>query len=80
MIHTLAADGFKIALIYLDEKLKDSDAQIVHILHDGVIVEAKADIADDVAQIVKTCMEGAFNEFLPEVPFKVEPGIRDNWG
>jgi DNA polymerase I-like protein with 3'-5' exonuclease and polymerase domains len=45
-----------------------------------VIVEAKADIADDVAKIVKTCMEGAFNEFLPEVPFKVEPGIRDNWG
>ena len=75
-----AADGFKLALIYLDEKLKDLDAQIVHILHDEVIVEAKADIADDVAKIVKICMEGAFNEILAAVPFKVEPEIRDSWG
>jgi len=49
-------------------------------LHDEVIVEAKADIADEVAKIVKTCMEGAFNEILPELPFKVEPEIRDSWG
>jgi DNA polymerase I-like protein with 3'-5' exonuclease and polymerase domains len=80
MDHSLAADGFKIALIYLDEKLKDSDAQIVHILHDEVIVEAKADFADDVAKIVKTCMEGVFNKLLPDVPFKVKPEIKDNWG
>jgi DNA polymerase I-like protein with 3'-5' exonuclease and polymerase domains len=45
-----------------------------------VIVEAKADIADDVAQIVKTCMEGTFNQLLPNVPFKVKPEIKDNWG
>jgi DNA polymerase I-like protein with 3'-5' exonuclease and polymerase domains len=75
-----AADGFKLALIYLDEKLKDSDAQIVHILHDEVIVEAEADIADDVVKIVKNCMEGAFEKLIPNVPFKVEPGIRDYWG
>ena len=60
--------------------MKDSDAQIVHILHDEVIVGAKADIADDVAKIVKTCMEGAFNKLLPDVPFKVKPEIKDNWG
>ena len=75
-----AADGFKLALIYLDEKLKDSDAQVIHILHDEVIVEAKADIADDVAKIVKTCMEGAFEKLIPDVPFKVEPEIKDTWG
>ena len=40
-----ADDGFKLALIYLGEKLKDSDAQIVHILHDEIIVEAKVNIA-----------------------------------
>ena len=67
-------------MVYLDEKLKDSDAQIVHVLHDEVIVGAKADIADDVAQIVKTCMAGAFNQLIPNVPFKVKPEIRDAWG
>ena len=75
-----AADGFKLALIYLDEKLKDSDAQIVHILHDEIIVEAKADIADGVTKIVKTCMEGAFEKLIPNVPFKVVPEVRDSWG
>jgi DNA polymerase-1 len=81
MDHSLDAGEFKIALIYLDEKLKDSDAQIVHILHDEVIVEVKANIADDdVAKIVKTCMEGAFEKLIPNVPFKVEPEIKDSWG
>jgi len=27
------ADGFKLALIYLDDKLAGQDARIVHILH-----------------------------------------------
>jgi len=63
----------------LDEKLKDSDAQIVHILHDEVIVEAKVDIADDVVKIVKTCMEAAFSKLFPNVPFEVKPEIRDTW-
>ena len=75
-----AADGFKLVLTYLDEKLKDLDAQIVHILHDEVIVEAKAEITDDVAKIVKTCMEDAFEKLIPNVPFKVEPEIKASWG
>ena len=49
-------------------------------MHDEVIVEAKADIAGDVAVIVKTCMEGVFNKLLPNVPFKVKPEIKDSWG
>jgi DNA polymerase-1 len=36
-----AADGFKMALIRLDDELAGQDARIVHILHDEVIVEAR---------------------------------------
>ena len=75
-----AADGFKIALINLDRQLDGQDARIVHILHDEVIVEARTDIVDFVAVTVKNCMEKAFNDILPEVPFVVEPEIRDSWG
>jgi DNA polymerase I-like protein with 3'-5' exonuclease and polymerase domains len=75
-----AADGFKIALINLDEQIAGKDARIVHILHDEVIVEARTDIADSVAVTVKDCMEKAFADILPEVPFVVEPEIRDFWG
>ena len=34
----------------------------------------------DVEKILKACMENGFNEILPEVPFKVEPEIKDSWG
>jgi DNA polymerase I-like protein with 3'-5' exonuclease and polymerase domains len=33
-----AADGFKLALIELDDNLAGLDAQIVHIMHDEIIV------------------------------------------
>jgi DNA polymerase I-like protein with 3'-5' exonuclease and polymerase domains len=75
-----ASDGFKIALINLDGQIAGKDARIVHILHDEVIVEARTDIVDFVAVTVKNCMEKAFNDILPEVPFVVEPEIRDSWG
>jgi DNA polymerase-1 len=67
-------------LINLDGQIAGKDARIVDILHDEVILEARADIADSVAVTVKDCMEKAFNDILPEVPFVVEPEIRDSWG
>ena len=75
-----AADGFKLALIKLDEKLSGLDAKIVHILHDEIIVEARDDIADSVAVTVKNCMERAFINMLPGVPFVVVPEVKDSWG
>jgi DNA polymerase-1 len=75
-----AADGFKLALIYLDNQLAGHNARVIHILHDEVIVEAKDDVADAVAVIVKECMEKAFGEILPEVPFVVLLEIKESWG
>jgi DNA polymerase-1 len=74
-----AADGFKLALINLDDLLAGKDARFVHILHDEVIVEARKDIAESMAVTVKNCMEKTFKDVLPGVPFVVEPEIRDSW-
>lgn len=74
------AEGFKMSLVDLDRQLVGRDAQIVHILHDEIIVEVREDIAGDVAVTVKECMERAFTEIFPEVRFVVEPEIRDSWG
>ena len=52
-IQGTAADGFKMALINLDDQIAGQDALIVHILHDEVIVEARKDIAESVAVTVK---------------------------
>ena len=76
----IAADGFKIALIALNKMLADLDAQIVHIMHYEIIVETREDVADHVAAVAKECMERTFAEIFPEVPFVVNPEIRDKWG
>jgi hypothetical protein len=47
--------------------------------HDEIIVEAKSEIAEEVALLVKDCMEGAFKKLVPDVPFKVEPKIQGAW-
>jgi DNA polymerase I-like protein with 3'-5' exonuclease and polymerase domains len=47
-------------------------------LHDEVIVEAREDIAEDMAQIVKTSRGNAFEKLMPDKRFKVETEIRDS--
>jgi DNA polymerase-1 len=78
-VQATAADGFKRALVLIDEKLQGINAQVVHILHDEVIVAAREDIAELVALTVKESMEEGFKSFLPEVLIHVEPAIRDKW-
>ncbi len=68
------------ALADLDGELSGKDARIVHILHDEIIIEAREGIAGNVAITVKECMERAFCEIFPEVPFVVTLEIRDTWG
>ncbi len=79
-IQATASDGFKLALLDLDNKLEGLDARIVHIIHDEIIVEAREDIVDDVSKVVKECMEKAYEKMLPTCPFLVEPKITDSWG
>ena len=79
-IQATGSDGFKLALIWICDSLKNMDAKIVHILHDEIIVEAREGIAEDVAIIVKRYMEASLEELVPEVPFKVKPEITDTWG
>ena len=74
------ADGFKLALIRISQKLNDLDAHIVHTQHDEIIVEAREDIADPVREIVKVTMEALFKQIIPEVLFVVEPRVTEAWG
>ena len=73
------SDGFKLALYCIDKKLKDLDAEIVHIIHDEVIVEVKTEIADVAADIIKESMEEVFMKLIPNISFKVDPEIRHTW-
>ena len=79
-IQGTGADGFKMALLDLQDRLKGMDAKCVHTMHDEIIVEAKAEIAEKVAGILEECMIKPFEPLVPFVPFKVELKIQDSWG
>ena len=49
--------------------MKGLDARIVHTQHDEIIVEARADIADQVERIVKGVDGGGIGADYPRGPF-----------
>jgi DNA polymerase I-like protein with 3'-5' exonuclease and polymerase domains len=78
-IQGTSADILKRALRLLKDELHDTNAQIVNIIHDEIVVEADADEAQDVAAKVERIMCAAGQEYLKTVPVKVETEIADEW-
>jgi DNA polymerase I len=78
-IQGTSADILKRALRLLKDELRDTNAQIVNIIHDEIVVEADADEAEDVALKVERAMVAAGEEYVKTVPVKVETQIADEW-
>lgn len=78
-IQGTSADILKRALRLLKDELAESNAQIVNIIHDEIVVEADAADAPDVAAKVERIMCAAGQEYLKTVPVKVETEIADEW-
>jgi DNA polymerase I-like protein with 3'-5' exonuclease and polymerase domains len=78
-IQGTSADILKRALRLLKDELRDTNAQIVNIIHDEIVVEADADEAEEVARKVERAMVAAGEEYVKTVPVKVETEIADEW-
>src|ERR1043166_5316473 len=78
-IQGTSADILKRALRLLKDELAETNAQIVNIIHDEIVVETDADEAQDVAAKVERIMCAAGQEYLKTVPVKVETEIADEW-
>ena len=78
-IQGTSADILKRALRLLKDELKDTNAAIVNIIHDEIVVEADADDAETIAEKVENVMVAAGQEYLKTVPVKVETEIADEW-
>src|SRR5690349_3814971 len=78
-IQGTSADILKRALRLLKEELRETNAKVVNIIHDEIVVEADADQAQDVAEKVERVMRVAGEEYLRTVPVKVETEIADEW-
>jgi DNA polymerase I-like protein with 3'-5' exonuclease and polymerase domains len=78
-IQGTGSDLFKRAVKLVNDKLQGYDAQIVHCIHDEIVVECAADIADKIAQLVSVTMVKAGKEFLPRVPVEADAKVTDTW-
>ena len=77
-IQGTAADVIKIAMIRVDRALKESglDARLIMQVHDELILEARADCADEAAELLVREMEAAVT--LP-VPLTADCGMGKTW-
>lgn len=77
-IQGTASDIVKIAMLKVDEEFKRENvqAQLLMQVHDELLVEAPAESADRIAEILKREMESAVTL---DVPLVVDVGIADNW-
>ncbi|HEY0364908.1 MAG TPA: DNA polymerase [Pyrinomonadaceae bacterium] len=78
-IQGTSADILKRALKLLKDELRETNAKVVNIIHDEIVVEADADEAEAVAEKVERVMRVAGEEYLKTVPVKVETEIAEEW-
>ena len=78
-IQGTSADILKRALKLLKEELSETNARVVNIIHDEIVVEADADEAESVGEKVGKMMVAAGEEYVKTVPVKVEMEIADEW-
>jgi DNA polymerase-1 len=71
-----AADLIKLAMIRIDEKLRNRETKMVLQVHDELIFEAPPQEVDEVRAMVKTEMESVRKL---DVPLVVDVGVGDNW-
>src|SRR5438105_9197188 len=72
-IQGTAADILKLAMIALDAKLDEKSARMLLTVHDEIVIEVRAERADEVAGIVKGTMENIF-------PLAVPLAVDTHWG
>ncbi|MDX6290808.1 MAG: polymerase, partial [Blastocatellia bacterium] len=77
-IQGTASDIVKIAMLHVEDAFRREglDAKILMQVHDELLIECSADIADKVAATLKREMEQAVRI---DVPLIAETGIGDNW-
>ncbi len=74
-----SADILKRALRLLHDKLRETNASIVNMVHDEIVVEADATQAEEISKIVEDAMCKAGEEYVKRVPVKVETEVADAW-
>ncbi len=79
IVHNSSADILKRALRLLHDKLRGTNASIINMIHDEIVVEADAAQAEEISKVVEDAMCRAGEEYVKKVPVKVETEVADAW-
>lgn len=74
-----AADGMKVALALLHDRLPALGARLLLAVHDEVVVEAPVENAEVVRAAVVVAMKEGMGRFVKVVPIEVEADVRSTW-
>ncbi|HZT57040.1 MAG TPA: DNA polymerase, partial [Pyrinomonadaceae bacterium] len=74
-----SADIIKRALRLLHDRLKETNAATVNVVHDEIVVECDAADAGEMSRTVEEAMCAAGEEYVRAVPVKVESKVSDEW-
>jgi DNA polymerase I len=74
-----SADIIKRALRLLHDRLRETTACLVNVVHDEIVVECAAADAAEISRTVEEAMCAAGEEYVRKVPIKVETEISDEW-
>jgi DNA polymerase I len=74
-----SADITKRSMTLLDESLLEMDARMVNTIHDELVVECDASIAEEVRERVEDAMVTAGREYIKSIPVVVETAVGPAW-
>jgi DNA polymerase-1 len=74
-----SADIIKRALRLLHDRLKGTDARVVNVVHDEVVVECPERGAEETKEMVREAMCAAGREYVRAVPIEVEAAVTGEW-
>ena len=60
-------------------RLKGTEAHVVNVVHDEVVVECPEEGAEEFGRVVEEAMCAAGQEYVKAVPVKVEAAVTDEW-
>lgn len=78
-IQGLCADMLKTAMREIFLKLEPAGVKLINTVHDELVFECPAEMAEEVGKIVKTEMEKAGKQFLPDLPCVSTVTIDNYW-
>ena len=79
-IQGMSADITKLALALIFSPLICTDAKLICMVHDEILIECPIEEVKPVKAMLKKCMVRAGNKFLSPIPCEVEIKVMESWG